>query len=47
MTEVISIIIIVPCSPTISTYAAELNTWYVGDSSSVLIAIANRPAVQK
>ena len=47
MTEVISIIIIVQCSPTISTYVEELNRWYVGDSSSARIAIANRPAVQK
>ena len=47
MTEVISIIIMVPCSPTISTYTCEVKTWWTGESSSVLIAIANRPAVQK
>ena len=47
MTELIIIIIIVPCSPTIAVYVAELKTWYEGDSSSVLMAMASRPPVRK
>ena len=47
MTEDIIIIIIVPCSPTTMRYSFGPMRWYEGESSSLLIAIANRPPVRK
>ena len=47
MTEDIIIIIMVPCSPTTIRYWLGPRRWYEGESSSLLIAMANRPPVRK
>ena len=47
MADVIIIIIIVPCSPTTSTYVSGLSRCRVGESSSLRTARANRPPAKK
>ncbi len=47
MTEDIIIIIIVPCSPTTIRYCSGPMRWYDGESSSLRMAMANRPPVRK